>query len=455
MTGSPVLLTGAEFVLDAPTTQQAIWGSGEEILWSAGESMYLTGPLGTGKSTLQQQLLMGRLGLREEVLGWPVADDGRPSVLIAADRPAQIKRSMARMFGEEHRAVIEERLRVQKGPPPLDIVKHPELLVEFVGDAGSLFIDSLKDLARPLTSDEVGASVNRALQLVIEGGCQVVVLHHHRKATSENKRPRAIADVYGSLWLPAGAGSVVTLWGEPGDSVVELLHLKAPAEEVGPLELEHDHQRGESRRCDRLDAWVLLHRAGDGGIGAGEVAATIYGKTTPTRSDVEKVRRRLERFVREGKATRIGDGQTIGEAVRYVPVENGSVTERDGNRDASRTPSRSSRFPTNRRHAPSRPESPSRAPLEGASREGPHGGSEDGTQEGTQDGVGGSATSVGSTADLTAAVEVEHDAGDDGSQLAWGDAQHPPTPAPFNSPEPKSQDGETLADELASRMDRR
>jgi replicative DNA helicase len=334
--GAPGILTGAQFVLDAPIAQTAIWGSGQEVLWAKGESLYLTGPLGVGKSTLQQQLLRARLGLQDEVLGWPVVDDGRPVLLIAADRPAQIQRSMRRLFTEKDRATLESRLRVHKGVPPFDIVKRPEALAEFAGDAGTLAIDSLKDLANPLTSDEVGAAVNRALQIVIEAGCEVVSSHHHRKATSENKKPSKLGDVYGSVWLTAGAGSVITLWGEPGDPVVDLLHLKAPAEEVGPLELEHDHERGETWRRDRLDVWTLLQRAGKDGIDVRSAATTIYGKANPSRAEVEKVRRKLDRLVQEDHATCI-EGANEKDAHTYVAsAENDSLKQRDASVKPSR-----------------------------------------------------------------------------------------------------------------------
>lgn len=330
---SSELVNGAQFVLDAPIKQTAVWGADAEVLWAEGESLYLTGPMGVGKSTLQQQVVAGRLGLRSEVLGWPIVDDGGPVLLIAADRPSQIQRSMRRMFSERDREVLEKRLRVHRGALPFDIVKHPEKLADFVGDATTLAIDSLKDLATPLTSDEVGAAVNRALQLVLERDCQVTVLHHHRKAGAENKKPSKLADVYGSIWLTAGAGSVVTLWGEAGDPVVELLHLKPPVEEVGPLEVEHDHDRGESARRDRLDAWILLHRAGPRGTTAREIAATLFGRSEPTRAEIEKVRRRLERFVADAHASR-HEGENAADGTRYVPTDSRGLREgREGQRE--------------------------------------------------------------------------------------------------------------------------
>jgi replicative DNA helicase len=75
----------------------------------------------------------------------------------------------------------------------------------------------------------------------------VVSAHHSRKAQSgDSYRIRALDEVYGSVWLTAGQGSVAALWGRPGDSTVQLHHLKQPLAPVGPLRLDHDHTLGTS-----------------------------------------------------------------------------------------------------------------------------------------------------------------------------------------------------------------
>ena len=66
------------------------------------------------------------------------------------------------------------------------------------------------------------------LGALVASEIEVVVSHHQRKATGYNKKPTTLADVYGSTWLTAGAGSVVLLWGEAGDPIVELTHLGSP-----------------------------------------------------------------------------------------------------------------------------------------------------------------------------------------------------------------------------------
>jgi KaiC/GvpD/RAD55 family RecA-like ATPase len=299
------VVDGATFVFDTETEIPAVWGDGPRVAWSRGESLWITGPPGTGKSTLAQQLVRGRLGLVDQLLGMNVELSRSTVLYIAADRPPQIARSMRRMFTEAERSILRDRLRVHRGALPFDLVKAPGELAAFAIDQGAdtLIVDSVKDIATPLTSDEVGAAVTAAFGATLEAGCEVIAVHHHRKASADNRKPSKLADVFGSAWLTAGAGSVITLWGEPGDPLVDLVHLKPPAEEVGPFELEHDHQRGTTTLRERPDEWSLLSRSGNSGVTAKGVAEVVYGRT-PSKADTEKSRRRLERFVEAGHAHR-------------------------------------------------------------------------------------------------------------------------------------------------------
>jgi len=94
---------------------------------------------------------------------------------------------------------------------------------------------------------------------------------------------------------------VLLLWGEPGDLVVELKHLKQPAEEVGPFTIIHDHARGISIISEQVDVEKLLWQAGESGLSVADAALGMFGPS-PTRNETEKARRRLERLVKEGKA---------------------------------------------------------------------------------------------------------------------------------------------------------
>jgi len=341
MTEHRQLVTGSDYILKAPDHVPAIFGRDRDVLWAQGEGLLIVGPQGVGKSTLMQQVALRRAGvLTGELLGYPVEPDlERLTLYLALDRPQQIARSFKRMVSDDQAQELAN-IVIWKGPLPFSVVKDPEKFLMFVQDigemtgtpVGTVCGDSLKDMAAPLSSDEVGSAINRAIGGLIAAGIEFVGSHHQRKATSENKKPRSLDDVYGSTWITAGAGSVLLAWGEAGDPIIELTHLKQPAEEVGPLELVHDHQRGVTTRRDRLDAWTVLQGANVTGITAGDAALATYGPTA-TKAQIEKARRKLEKFVTDGNAVKITAKQ-ITDPTLYRST---SVSEREQERER-RTP---------------------------------------------------------------------------------------------------------------------
>jgi hypothetical protein len=236
-------LSGDAFVLDAPLRAAAVWGSGDQVAWAQGESLILFSPQGVGKSTVAGQLVAARLGLQTELMQLPVQPGQGRVLYLACDRPPQISRSMRRQFTDDDRQVLADRLRVHRGPLHHDITRNPEVLAQMCADAGAdtCIVDSLKDVVLKLTDDEAAATYNRARQLALREGVELLELHHPRKAARGDKMPNTIDDVYGSTWITSGAGSVISLWGAPGDSVVAWSHLKQPAGEIGPMKVTHEH----------------------------------------------------------------------------------------------------------------------------------------------------------------------------------------------------------------------
>lgn len=164
-----------------------------------------------------QRLLLARLGLGGDVLGYPVQPSEGLVLYVAGDRPKQAGRSFRRMVTDPDRQVLRERLRVHRGALPFDLVREPDRLTEWAKELGAtdVFLDSLGSLVGRLTDDETGSAISRAFTLAVTEGLEVVSNHHPRKATGENKKPREIADVYGSRWITACHGSILCLWATP------------------------------------------------------------------------------------------------------------------------------------------------------------------------------------------------------------------------------------------------
>lgn len=311
------MVAGSSFILDIPEHPEPVWGDDSgATAWPKGEPLLINGPTGVGKSTLIQQVALARLGLRGgSVLGMAVEPDDRAVLYLALDRPTQIARSMHRMVTEADRPLLEARLKVWRGPLPAPIVKQPELLAVMAEEAGAgmVIVDSLKDLAPRLSEEEVGQRIKEALTAPALGGVEVAALHHQRKKQQGGGRPTTIDDVYGSTFITAGAGSVILLWGEPGDSIVELVHLKQPGEAVGPLTVVHDHVTGTSTVEGVVDLLDVV-RTSNGLTAEGGARALFGSSEPPARKQVEVARQRLEGFVRRGlvqkvEAGKAGDGR--------------------------------------------------------------------------------------------------------------------------------------------------
>lgn len=319
-------LPGGDAILDQPEEVPAVWGHGSEVLWSEGEPAMIAAPPGVGKTTLGQQVVLGLIGLRSHVLGYPVADTGARVLYLAMDRPRQIRRSFRRMVTEDDRAVLNDRLVIREGPPPGDLASDATLIVQLAraSSATVVVIDSLKDAAVKLTDDETGGKVNRAIQVAIAAGIEVLVLHHQRKGQGGEK-PKKLEDVYGSVWITAGMGSVILLWGAAGEPIVELIHLKQPADEVGPLKIEHDHAIGSSTVHRGFDLLRYL-RLNPNGVSSRQVAVAMLEKPQPSESDLKKAKRRLDAAVKGGHARReepAAGGEGGSTPARYYPADRG------------------------------------------------------------------------------------------------------------------------------------
>jgi len=310
--------TGGHFIFNHGEPCEPVWGDGKQILWGEGEPLMLAAPIGAGKTSLAQQLVLARLGVRApELLRFSVEPLRRKekALYLAMDRPRQIARSFNRMVTDDDYAQLDRRLEVFVGPPILPIASHPESLVKWIDehypDVVDVYADSLKDMVVGLSNDDTGAALNSAIQLVIASGREWVSLHHLRKAQANNKIPNEIGDIYGSTWLTAGHGSVVMLWGEAGATTAELKHLKPVEEFVGPLTIFNNHVTGTTTVGDTdISATQALQRAGREGISLTELTRILHGSVT--RATKQRTRRTLKTLEEQGSVRQVQVGSKGG-----------------------------------------------------------------------------------------------------------------------------------------------
>ncbi len=318
-------VAGGEFLFDGDGDEASIWGNGEAVAWASGESLLLYSGPGVGKTTLAGLLVRGRLGLVSTVLGMPVVAGERRVLYLAMDRPRQISRALRRQFHPSERAVLDERLIVHKGPLADDLAKVPTLLADLAREHGAdtIVIDSLKDAAARLAEDEGGRVYNIARQHALAEGVEVLELHHARKAGSEGRRRLALDDVYGSVWLVAGGGSVLALDGEPGEPVVEVYGLRTPRGDIGPWRVSIDRAAGTMSA--ESAPTVLEALRGQGAMLAKDVARVVRGRDDVTKAEVERVRRELDRLVTAGLVERVSTIDPRGRtgAVAFLAVHGG------------------------------------------------------------------------------------------------------------------------------------
>jgi replicative DNA helicase len=303
------VVDGEQFLYSDDPETPSVWGEkGGLSLWADGESLMLAGPPGTGKSTLAHLLVFARLGLVGEVLGYPVADDGGKVLYLAMDRPRQLRRAMRRLARPDfhHRAVLRGRLVVHRGPLPVDVTKpeNARYLLDLATEHGAttVVVDSLKDVL-PSASDEVGAGgYNAARQHCLAAGVEWLEIHHNRKAGGDNKEPDKLDDIYGNRQITAGAGSVLSLFGEAGDAVVRLKHLKSPGEGLLPMFVRLDTEAGTLEPYERVELPDLLARAGGQGVTPAAAAEALFNTRNPSKAQKEGVRTRLKRMVERGEA---------------------------------------------------------------------------------------------------------------------------------------------------------
>lgn len=247
------IFPAGDWALDELTTSRCIVGRGQQILWAKGETFFVVGDTGHGKSTVSQNTVRATIGLIPDILGFE-AFAFKSILYIAADRPSQIKASLKRMVDDTNRQAWNDKVSVHEGPPDFTLNDNPHRFLAFVRELSEqqerepfdcVVIDSLKDMVSQMDENTDGIHINQALQSVCQQDIQVLVDIHPRKMGSgrDKERNPVLDDVGGNKNITAGAGSVLFI-GAPIDDRHQLYHLKSPSERIDGLAIRYERLTG-------------------------------------------------------------------------------------------------------------------------------------------------------------------------------------------------------------------
>lgn len=90
-----------------------------------------------------------------------------------------------------------------------------------------LIIDSLSELATDDLKEAEARSIMRWIKRMSkEYECGIILIHHNRKASDGNKKPRKLSDLYGSYIFAKTVSTVISLWEEDKKEYLEIDALK-------------------------------------------------------------------------------------------------------------------------------------------------------------------------------------------------------------------------------------
>lgn len=192
--------------------------------------LLLTGHTGVGKSQFCGDLA-NHLVLGQDFLGREVTTEKRVlfiSLEMGLVELKWLRGEQLKNLSEQDIATLDKNLKFLPVGYPIyyNRDENRKALEELIqkGSFDVVIFDSLGSMTEQELSKETDAKLLMDWNdhLRVEFGISTIIIHHHRKAQTGNKRPNSIADIYGSHYFTARASTVMTLWDPKKSGLIEV-----------------------------------------------------------------------------------------------------------------------------------------------------------------------------------------------------------------------------------------
>lgn len=239
--------------------------------------MLLSGPSGNGKTQLSLQA-MGHIALGKDFLGKTMNKEMRVGFFSLELNLMELKLVLQTQIGhytEKEQKQLNEMVRLYPigEPLQLQLADERERIEQIIQDdeLDGVFFDSLGSMTEEeLNSEHIKGMMNWNDRIRQRHKIFTWLIHHHRKASGDNKKPNKLSDIYGSMFITRNVTTGLCLWKGTGLELLTLKNRFAP--EAEPIYIGRD---GTLTFTHKTPGLVIVDKDGKekpesiGGIGMG------------------------------------------------------------------------------------------------------------------------------------------------------------------------------------------